>query len=103
MLHQLDRGRLFCNDSITYCDIDCDLIDDALVDDVENIAANFGYAKIPIYCDKRLDDAISVLDKAWDVTTETIRLGNNAGFSIKENKAGEQEWSLPDILAKSRH
>lgn len=94
MLHQLDRGRLFCNDSITYCDIDCDLIDDALVDDVENIAANYGYAKIPIYCDKRLDNAISVLDKAWDVTTETIRLGNNAGFSIKENKAGEQEWNL---------
>lgn len=32
--HEIDRGRLYCNDSVSYCDIDTDLIDDALVDDV---------------------------------------------------------------------
>ena len=39
MYHQLDRGRLYCNDSVSYCDIDQDLVDDALVDDVEKIAS----------------------------------------------------------------
>ena len=94
MHHQLDRGRLCCNDSISYCDIELDLIDDALVDDVEKIAMDFGYPKIPIYCDKRLDDALNGLDHAWNVTTENIRLGKNAGFNIKEKNEGKQEWSL---------
>ncbi len=37
MYHQLDRGRLFCNDSVSYCDLDYDLVPDALVDDAVNI------------------------------------------------------------------
>lgn len=94
MLHQLDRGRLFCNDSITYCDIECDLVDDALVDDVESIAANLGYHKIPVYCDKRLDDALTMLDNTWDITTSRISLGANPGFNIREAKTGEQDWNL---------
>ena len=94
MCHQLDRGRLCCNDSVYYCDIDHDLIDDTLVDDVEKISAEFGYPKIPIYCDERLDDAIAMLDRAWDTTTQNIRLDKNAGFNIKETKSGQQEWSL---------
>jgi TnpA family transposase len=94
MYHQLDRGTLCCNDTVSYCDIDQDLIDDSLVDDVEKIAAEFGYPKIPIYCDERLDEAIKMLDYAWDTTTENIRLGHNAGFSLKETKMGQQDWSL---------
>jgi len=92
--HQLDRGVLYCNDSISYCDIDQDLIDDALVDDVERIAAEFGYPKIPGYCDERLDEAIKLLDNAWEKTTENIQHGNNTGFNIKETKTGQQDWSL---------
>jgi TnpA family transposase len=94
MFHHLDRGRLFCNDSVTYCDIDQDLVDDALVDNVDEIAAKFGYPKIPIYCDERLDDAIEMLDKAWDTTTTNILSGDNSGFHIKETKSGQPEWSL---------
>ena len=70
------------------------MIDDTLVDDVEKIAAEFGYPKIPIYCDKRLDDAIDMLDRAWDRTTKNIHLNNNAGFKLKKNKDEEQDWSL---------
>jgi hypothetical protein len=62
MYHHLNRGRLCCNDSISYRDIDCDLVNDAIVDDVEEIAKEFGYPKIPVYCDKRLDEAIASLD-----------------------------------------
>lgn len=29
--HEIDRGRLYCNDSTYYCDIDTDLIDDAVL------------------------------------------------------------------------
>ena len=94
MHHQLDRGKLCCNDSIFYCDIECELIEDALVDKAEEIATKFGYPKIPIYCDKRLDDALESLDKAWSTTTENIKLGHNKGFNIKETKEGAQEWSL---------
>jgi TnpA family transposase len=92
--HEIDRGRLYCNDSVSYCDIDNDLIDDALVDDVDNIAEDFGYPKIPIYCDQRLDDVLQELNDAWDRTTGNIIENNNPGFSIRETKTGQQYWSL---------
>lgn len=94
MYRRLDKGLLCCNESMSYCDIDHDLVDDRLVDDVEKIAHEFGYPKIPLYCDQRLDDALTMLDDAWDKTTKRIRLGENAGFTIKEIKGGEQDWSL---------
>jgi len=92
--HHLDRGRLCCNDSVSYCDIDCDLIDDALVDRAEEVAAEFGYSKIPIYCDERLDTLIAVLDDTWDVVTNNINTNSNPGFNLKINKEGKQDWSL---------
>jgi len=94
MFHHIDRGRLCCNDSIVYSDIECDLVSEALVDDAEKIAAEFGYPKIPIYCDKRLDDALEMLDKAWDTTTKNISSGSNPGLNIKKNKEGQEEWNL---------
>lgn len=92
--HEIDRGRLYCNDSVSYCDIDTDLVDDALVDDVEKIAAEFGYPKIPIYCDQRLEEALQELNNAWERTTHNIRENNNHGFSVRETKTGQQHWSL---------
>jgi hypothetical protein len=92
--HEIDRGRLYCNDSVSYWDIDTDLIDDALVDDVEEITADFVYPKIPIYCDQRLDDALQELNDAWERTTGNIQDNNNPGFSIRETKTGRQHWSL---------
>ena len=95
MHHHILRGRMCCNESASYCDIDHDLIDDSLVDNVESIAAEFGYPKIPIYCDERLEAAVAELDNAWDVTTQNIQSGLNTGFNLKkENKSGKQEWSL---------
>ncbi|CAN5304315.1 hypothetical protein BH10PSE19_BH10PSE19_10450 [soil metagenome] len=41
-----------------------------------------------------LDDALNILDNAWDTVTENIRLGNNPGFNLKETKTEEPEWSL---------
>jgi Tn3 transposase DDE domain len=94
MYRRLDKGLLCCNESVSYCDIDHDLVNDALVDDIEKIAEEFGHPKIPIYCEQRLDDALTMLDNAWDGTTKRINLGENAAFNIRENKAGEQDWSL---------
>jgi len=94
MYHQIDRGWLCCNDSVSYCDIDNDLIDESLIDNVDKIAADFGYPKIPIYCDKRLDDALGMLDQAWDRTTKNIESGNNTGFNIKKNNIDQSQWSL---------
>jgi len=86
MYRRLDKGLLCCNESVSYCDIDHDLISDTLVDDVEKIASEFGYPKIPIYCDQRLDDALTALADTWDKTTKRISLGENVEFNIKENK-----------------
>lgn len=92
--HEINRGRLYCNDSVSYCDIDTDLIDDARVDDVDEIAADFGYPKIPFYCDQRLDEALQELNDTWDRTTNNILENSNPGFSIRETKTGQQHWSL---------
>ncbi|TXL02195.1 transposase, partial [Methylococcaceae bacterium CS1] len=95
MYRRLDKGLLCCNESVSYCDIDHDLISDALVDDVEKIANEFGYPKIPIYCDERLDAALMTLDSTWNRTTKRISDGENLAFNIKEMKTGEQQdWSL---------
>lgn len=92
--HEIDRGRLYCNDSVSYCDIDTDLIDDALVDDVGKIAANFGYPKIPVYCDQRLNDALQELNDAWARTTTHIQDNTNPGFSLRETTTGQPHWNL---------
>ena len=102
MYRRLEKGLLCCNESVSYCDIDHDLVDDAVVvDDVEKIANEFGYPKIPIYCRTHLDEVLEVLDTTWDRTTKRISLGENAGFIIKEAKTGEQDWNLGyDSLGK---
>lgn len=94
MYRRLDKGLLCCNESVSYCDIDHDLISDALVDDIEKIAHEFGYPKIPMYCDERLDAALMTLDATWDRTTKRINGGENSAFNIKGIKTGEQDWSL---------
>ncbi|MDC9597082.1 hypothetical protein [Xenorhabdus anantnagensis] len=55
MYHLINRGKLCCNASVSYCDINHDLINDSLVDDIEKIALEFGYPKLPVYCESSLD------------------------------------------------
>jgi hypothetical protein len=93
MYHHFDRGRMFCNDSVSYGDLNHDLVDDELVDDVEKIAIKFGYSKIPIYCDAHLDRMLEKLDMAWDITLQNINSGQNHGIKFKQKK-DKLEWSL---------
>ena len=90
--HHIERGRLFCNDSISYADLEQDLVPEDMVDRVEEIANKFGYSKIPIYCDEHLDNMIKKLDDAWESTTQAIATGKNE--SIKITKTGEKECDL---------
>ncbi len=94
MYHLINRGKLCCNASVSYCDINHDLINDLLVDDIEKVALEFGYPKLPVYCESRLDEAIDALNQAWESTTENIRLEQNAGFQIKETTDGKVQWRL---------
>jgi len=94
MYRRLDKGLLCCNESVSYCDIDHDQVPDAVVEDAEKIANEFGYPKIPDYCDGRLDAALVTLDTTWDNTTRRISGGDNPAFNIKELKTGGQDWSL---------
>ena len=65
MHHYINKGRLVCNDSLSYSDLDCDLVSEESLNNIEEIAEKFGYNKIPIYCDQRLDEALKDLDLAW--------------------------------------
>lgn len=94
MYRRLDKNMLCCNDSISFCDVDHDLVDEAIVDDAEEIASEFGYLNIPVYCDQHLDKVLGLLDNAWERTISHINMGINTGFKVKETKTGEQEWSL---------
>ncbi len=93
MYHQLDRGRLFCNESISYCSLEHDLIGDDLVNSAEEICQRLGYAKIPVYCNSRLDEALRELDTAWDRTSQNIASGKNKGIKIETTEHGST-WSL---------
>jgi len=87
MYHHLRRGRLFCNDSVSYRDLDCDLVSNEIVNDVKKIAHEYGYHKIPIYCDEHLADKLKELDLAWERTSQGINTGTNEGINIEiENK-----------------
>ena len=85
MNNYITKGRLVCNESVSYGDLNNDLISDDLVDKVEKIASKFGYDKIPIYCGKRLDEALLALDLAWDETNANIANGTNKGIEITES------------------
>lgn len=90
------KGRLVCNDSLSYGDLDNDLIADRVVDNAEEIAAKFGYYKIPVYCDSRLDEALKNLDLAWEETNANIDNGTNKGIEIIPNIEQEDNpsWKL---------
>jgi len=94
MYHLINRGKLCCNASVSYCDIDHDLINDALLDDAQKIAREMGYPKISIYCEQRLEEALAVLEQAWNTTTDNIRLEQNAGFRLNDTSNGTAQWRL---------
>ena len=90
----LEKGQLCCNESMTYCDIDNDLVDEKLVDSVETIANDFGYPVIPLFCDDHLDKHVNSLDQTWDHVMKRIESGQNLNFIIKDNSEGGVAWSL---------
>lgn len=94
MYRQLDRGRLFCNDSVSYCDLDYDLVPDELVDDADKICDELGYKKIPVYCDERLDQALADLENAWIQTNKNIEEGHNKSIKIETDDKGTITWKL---------
>jgi TnpA family transposase len=92
----ITKGRLVCNDSLSYSDLDNDLVPDYLVDNAEEIATRFGYYKIPVYCDSRLDEALKDLDLAWTETNANIDNGINKGIEVTKNagQEGNTSWKL---------
>ncbi|MBN9231774.1 MAG: Tn3 family transposase [Legionella sp.] len=92
MCHQLERGRLCCNESVSFSDIDHELVSVDVVENVDEIALRFGFHKIPIYCGERLDQILALLDEAWDRVPGNIQSGKNQGFKIKDTK--KKAWTL---------
>ena len=72
LYHHLDRGRIFCNDSVSYRDIDADLVPESMVDKVDEIVQQYGYHKIPIYCSTYLDQKLLELDNKWKEINDNI-------------------------------
>lgn len=94
MNHHITKGKLFCNDSISYSDLEHDLVPEEFIDNIEEISIKFGYNKIPIYCDKQLDDTLSNLELAWRETNKNIDNGINKGVEITRDENGEISWKL---------
>lgn len=94
MFHHIDKGRLYCNDSISYKDFDLDLIPEENIEKSLEIAEKFGYYKIRNYCDQRLDDALEDLDKALIRTNANIKSGANKHIKISINEDGTRSWDL---------
>lgn len=92
MCHQLERGRLCCNESVSFTDIDHELVSVDVVENVDEISIRFGFHKIPIYCEQRLDQVLALLDEAWDRVPDNIQSGKNEGFKIKDAK--KKTWTL---------
>ena len=83
---------MFCNDSMSYCDIDVDLLDEDKVKDAMEIVKQYGYNKIPIYCSDHLDTKLSELKEAWKTLYQNI--DTNLGIIITKNKDGTIKWRL---------
>ncbi|MBY0581225.1 MAG: Tn3 family transposase [Rickettsiales bacterium] len=94
MYHHIDRGRLCCNDSISFSDLDQDLVSDSLVDQVEEISKKFSYNKIPIFCDQRLDQLLEELDEALINTNANISSGLNKDIKLITSEDGTISWNL---------
>ena len=94
MHHNIDKGRLCCNDSISFKDFDLDLIPEENIEKSLEIAEKFGYFKIRNYCDQRLDDALTDLDKALIRTNVNIDSGANKYIKIIKNEDESTSWNL---------
>lgn len=94
MHYYINRGKLICNDSISYKDLNHDLIPEETVDKVDEISLKFGYNKIPIYCDKHLDKALKNLDNAWSKTNQNIINGTNKDIALIADKDDNISWKL---------
>jgi hypothetical protein len=94
MYHHVDKGRLCCNDSISYKDFDLDLIPEEDIEKSLEIAEKFGYYKIRNYCDQRLDDALDELDQALIRTNNNIDSGVNKHINIVKNQNEDGSESI---------
>ena len=93
MYHAIDVGTLFCSESISYKSLKDDLVSDDILEVVEETAKKYGYPKIPIYCDQRLDELEKLAHETWLNTNENIASGKNTGIRI-EDEDSKKPWTL---------
>jgi len=93
MFYALDHGTLYCNDSVSFRNLEIDLVSDETLGRAEEIASEFGYPKIPVYCRERLDKLEQELHESWMITNKNIIDGINNGIVIEE-KDSKKVWHL---------
>lgn len=96
MARNIDYGRMFCHDSVSFADLEDDLVDDSWVDNMENLVKETGYTKLLDYCGSRLDDLADELNDAWIRTNQRIAENENTGLTITTDQQGETHWTLSD-------
>jgi TnpA family transposase len=102
MYYAIDHGTLFCNDSVSYKNLENDFVSEDLLKEVDKIAEKYGYTKIPVYCDSRLDDLCELLHKTWIETNENIEKSLNKNVVISKDKDNNETWHLTyDPLPKT--
>ena len=90
--HYLYCGRVFCNDSISYRDIEADLIPESMIERSIETVKQYGYTKIRIYCSEHLDQKLSEFNQSWQNLYKDIN--NNKGINIINMPDGSLKQQL---------
>jgi len=94
LFYALDNGRAYCNESVSFADLEDDLIDDSFVDKADEISEKLGYPGIADYCDGRLEALTTEVESCWTTTNQHIEDGQNESISIKKDEKDITTWSL---------
>lgn len=94
LFHQINKGFAFCNDSVSYKDIDKDLVPEKLVAQADEISSKLGYSKLPNYCDSHLDNMADELNTTWNRVTMKFNNGAIPGVKLSTDASGKVTWTL---------
>ena len=90
----LEQGTAFCNDSLSFADLEQDLVEDALVDKADEIAGKLGFGKLSTYCTVRLSSLVQDVEALWVLVNQHIADGTNSYFKVKSQEGDNITWTL---------
>ena len=82
----LKTGQMYCEDSLSYCNIESDLMAKVNHEEAITIANKYGFDEVPDYGDKQLNKLLGELDKEWKQLAITLQNPTQNGIKIEVDK-----------------